>query len=185
MGNETTLLRPHWELDLADEAGEDDEPGERHAWVLAAPFRAHVQNLMMTEALPWRVIAGLAGVQDAVVRTLVCGRGGRLRPRLAPRDAAALMATDTARVRKDRCLVVPARETAYACRTLLLTGRTVPEVAEMLDLTSLRTRAILAGHQRSTTLLVQHRSRAALRAHGFPTPDDVIVDPAIVTSLAA
>lgn len=70
-------------------------------WVLAAPFRLHVCRVLDGTGLPWRALAGYAGVPDNVVRSLL-GRPGRRRlRRLAPHYAAQLLGLDPDRVRRD------------------------------------------------------------------------------------
>lgn len=164
-GSTTERHRPPVGATMRAGRARDTAGGDAWSWVDAAPFRAHVRRLMLDDALPWRLVAGLAGVPDGVVRTLVLGRRGRLRPRLPHRDAYALLALDRTRVAAARCTVVPGAPTRRAGGTLLSLGHGVPEVAEMLDLTARRTRAILTGA--AATVLVEQRALAACRAHGI------------------
>ena len=63
---------------------------DQAAWVLAAPFRAHVRRLITGTGLPWRTIAVLAAVPSPALRRLLHGRGGRPIVRLHPHIAARL-----------------------------------------------------------------------------------------------
>lgn len=78
-------------------AGSDDTWN----WVQAAPFRVHLRRILDSTGLPWRAVAGYAGVPDNVIRSLL-GRPQR-RPlrRLAPHYAARILALDPARIRRD------------------------------------------------------------------------------------
>lgn len=63
-----------------------------HAWVQAAPFRAHLQCLVANSGLPWRVVALAAGLPAGTAKRLMGpsrGAGEQLRRE----DAQALLAT--------------------------------------------------------------------------------------------
>lgn len=136
-------------------------------WVTAAPFRAHVRRLMTVERLPWRMIAGLAGVSDATVRTLLLGRHGRPRPRIFAADARALLELDRERIISVRSRIIPATLTRRTCLTLLEHGHDVAALADMLDLPPSRVRAIVNGQRGSVSQLLEIRALAAGRAHGI------------------
>lgn len=103
-------------------------------WVAAPPFRYHVHHLMAASGLSWRVIAAIAGVPQAQVRTLLFGRAGRLRPRLSPYAARRLLALDADRLRRlqVRDMLLPvATEMAQA---LLANGMSLWELADRIGL---------------------------------------------------
>jgi hypothetical protein len=66
------------------------EPPDRHAWVPAAPFRAHLRHLQAATGLPWEVLAWAAGVSPSLVRHLVLGNNGRHPRRISPLSARRL-----------------------------------------------------------------------------------------------
>ena len=61
-----------------------------HAWVQAAPFRAHLQCLVANSGLPWRVVALAAGLEppptpeagEAQPITALASGRGRILPAL-------------------------------------------------------------------------------------------------------
>ena len=74
------------------------EPPDRHAWVLAAPFRAHLRHLQTATGLPWDALARAAGVSPALVRHLVFGNNGRHLRRISPLTARRLAELTTNRL---------------------------------------------------------------------------------------
>lgn len=68
-------------------------------WVLAAPFRAHVRHVGEVTGMPWRVLALVAGVQPALMRSLLFGRQGRQVRRLHIVTARLLLALDATTLR--------------------------------------------------------------------------------------
>lgn len=70
-----------------------------HAWVQAAPFRAHLQRLLDQTGLPWTALAAQALVPPAVVHRLLYGRGGRPMSRIPREYARRLFALDEGRLR--------------------------------------------------------------------------------------
>ena len=52
-------------------------------WLPAAPFRSLARHLMNSHGLGVEELAVQAGLPVAAVRTLIQGRGGRARPRVA------------------------------------------------------------------------------------------------------
>lgn len=63
---------------------------DRHDWVPAAPFRAHLRHLRATTGLPWETLALAAGVSPSLVRHLVFGNNGRYPRRISPLTARRL-----------------------------------------------------------------------------------------------
>lgn len=92
------------------------------AWVLAAPFRAHLRQVQAGSGLPWPVLALAAGVSPALVRHLVFGRQGRLPHRISPESARRLLRLDGQRLAELAGQSVPARATAERVRLLLAAG---------------------------------------------------------------
>ena len=67
------------------------EPPDRHAWVPAAPCRAHLRRLHTATAPPWEALAWAAGVSPALVRHLMFGNNGRQLRRISPLTARRLV----------------------------------------------------------------------------------------------
>lgn len=114
-------------------------------WVAAAPFRYHVHHLIAATGLSWQVIAAVAGVPQAQVRTLLFGRGGRLRPRLSPYAARRLLALDADRLRRlqVRDMLLPvASEMAQA---LLADGMSLGQLADRIGLDIHATARVVEG----------------------------------------
>ena len=95
---------------------------ETDAWVLAAPFRAHLRQVQSACGLPWPVLALAAGVSPALVRHLVFGRRGRLPHRISPESARRLLWLDGRRLAELAAQQVSARSTADRVRLLLASG---------------------------------------------------------------
>lgn len=105
-------------------------------WVAAAPFRYYVHHLVGATGLPWQVIAAVAGLPQQQVRTLLFGRGGRLRPRLSPYAARRLIALDPVRLRRLKVhdsLIPLATDMARALRA---DGMGLTELAERVGVDS-------------------------------------------------
>ncbi|MGY4721313.1 hypothetical protein [Naumannella huperziae] len=69
----------------------DTECRGTHEWVSAAPFRAHLADLVGTTGLPWRAVALYADVPTRCVRSLLFGRRGRVVRRIPARVAERLL----------------------------------------------------------------------------------------------
>ena len=87
-------------------------PSGRHDWVLAAPFRAHLNQLRTTTGLPWEVLARAAGVSPTLVRHLVLGNNGRFARRISPLTARRLAELTPARLPKLAAWTAMRTETA-------------------------------------------------------------------------
>lgn len=123
-----------------------------HDWVLAAPFRAHLQHLQAATGLPWAVLARTAGVSPSLVRHLVIGRLGRRPRRVSLESATRLLALSPAvlaRLAQDR---VPAGPTAHQVRQLLATGTDPDALASWCRLS--RTELLALTTARSCTRLI-------------------------------
>ncbi len=99
------------------------------AWVLAAPFRAHLRQVQAASGLPWPVLALAAGVSPALVRHLVFGRQGRLPHRISPESARLLLGLDEQRLIDLAAQPVAAGATAERVRRLLASGRDPADLA--------------------------------------------------------
>lgn len=95
----------------------------------AAPFRAHLRQLLDLTGLPWPVFALKAGVPPRLVSRLL-NHGGRQLPRL-PRDTAIriLGLTDESVAELGRTMV-PADDTRDCLRRLLLAGCSIHALAQ-------------------------------------------------------
>lgn len=134
-------------------------------WVLASPFRAHVRRLLTAEPLPWRALAGYAGVPDNVLRGLL-GLGRRPLHRIPPHCGHALFAVEATALRADLREPVAPGPALTAAEALLAAGWTVPQVAQAGLVAEARLDALLAGAE----LMIDRRTElcvtAAARAHG-------------------
>ena len=89
-------------------------------WVDAAPFRAHLKQLMAVGALDVTEVAVVLGLPTRAVRHLLEGRTGRVQRRISPQTARRLLHVRTADVGGLRWCLTP----APAARTALLRLRT-------------------------------------------------------------
>jgi len=109
-------------------------------WVTAAPFRYHVQHLMAATGVPWQVIAVVADLPLAQVRTLLFGRDGQRRPRMSPYAARRLLALDAGRLRRLQSREAPIPFAVESTRALVADGLSLEQIADRvgLDVHSLR-----------------------------------------------
>ena len=127
-------------------------------WVSAAPFRYHVQHLMAATGVPWQVIAVVADLPLEQVRTLLFGRGGRLRPRMSPYAARRLLALDAELLNRLRARTIPAQMAQRSLAALLADGASLVSLAEWLrlDLHSTQQLAVGAGTCSATLDIMLH-----------------------------
>lgn len=149
-----------------------------HAWVQAAPFRAHVRHLIDATGIPWRAVAIAARVPPASVRTLLAGREGRLRPRISRRTAECLMAVRVDDLREARFIPVPAARTGRMLSALRRQGLSWEELAAMLGTDAVTLARIAAGGRRTCPALLELLAEAACGAHQVTTRDEHAVDDA-------
>jgi hypothetical protein len=138
-----------------------------NAWVPAAPCRAYVRHLIDAARVPWTVVALYAGVDRGVVRTLLFGRDGRLRPVLPRSAAAALVAVtaeDLRRLRVNRVNARRARERIAALRAI---GLSWAEVARLLQADAETVRRVGLGFQAECAGLTDVLARAACHGLGL------------------
>lgn len=116
-----------------DDAGRPTDPVGPD-WVDAAPFRAHVRQLITDCGLTWRVIAVLAEVPSAAVRHLLHGRDGRPVNRLHPLIAERLFCLTRAVVADAARRARPAEETGRLLRALADRGWSAEELSRRTGL---------------------------------------------------
>lgn len=133
------------------------DPDTIHAWVQAAPFRAHVRHLLDTTGLPWPVVALEAGVPPALVHHLLFGRRGRRMTRIPPQSAVALLRLDAVSLLGTAARWVPAGPTAARVADLLSRGLQASTLARHCRLTESELEALreMPRCTRLTALLVE------------------------------
>lgn len=104
------------------------------SWVIAAPFRYHVRQLVATTGVPWPVVAFVADVPLAQVQTLLFGRGGQLRPRMSPYAARRLLRVNEPVLLALRATPAPASYVAEGIRQLLADGMAAGHLAAWLGI---------------------------------------------------
>lgn len=122
---------PDWDdLELLEADFADIWAGEAEtAWVEAAPFRAHVRQLIADHRLPWRTVAVLTEVPPRALQLLLHGRGRRPAARIHPMVARRLYQLTDEGVRLARTALTPAPPTRLLLAMLLRRGWTVEELA--------------------------------------------------------
>lgn len=97
------------------------DPQPSSTWVDAAPFRAHV-NQLLTMGLTEPVIAQLSGMSDRAVRHLVHGRHGRPIRRICDVSARRLLLITTLDVTAMRFRPVAVRPSRLRLRAMAAAG---------------------------------------------------------------
>lgn len=146
------------------------------SWVLAAPFRVHVEGLLHRHALPWRALAGYAEVPDRVVRALLGLDGRRRVRRIAPHYAHALMSVDDRRLHEDLGAAVPGPWIASSAQLLRDAGWQCSQIAETAGAPQRVIEALLSGRPVLATRRTELLLLAALRAHGLDADDGLDID---------
>jgi len=141
--------------------------GDKPDWVLAAPFRAHVAQLMEVAQVPWQVIAYRAGVPLATLRTLLFGRHGKVRTKITQESAEQLIglgADDLAWMRQSQISAEKA-----STRIRLLRSRQIPwpQIAELLTLDKDTCQAIARGERTSCSVMVDILAQSACDSFGL------------------
>lgn len=101
------------------------------AWVDARPFRAHLDHLIGTSGLHWRVVARCCGLPALTAQRLVAtepGCGPPLR-RISHISAARLLSVRPAHLAALTRGTVPAAATVARLHRLLRRGHGLPEIA--------------------------------------------------------
>jgi predicted transcriptional regulator len=98
-------------------------------WVDAAPFRAHLRQLISEHGVAWRTVAVLAEVPPAVLAQLLRGRHGRPATRIHPLVAQRLFQLTGAMIVRAATESMPARNARAVLRLLTADGWPVAELA--------------------------------------------------------
>jgi len=146
---------------------------DKPEWVLAAPFRAHVSHLMETAQVPWQVIAYRAGVPLATLRTLLFGRHGKVRTKIAQTAAVQLIglgADDLAWMRISQTSAEQA-----GTRIRLLRSHRIPweQIADLLTINKDTCQAIARGERTSCSVMIDILTQSACAAFGFEDWDNI------------
>ncbi|MCL2735736.1 MAG: hypothetical protein FWD75_03770 [Propionibacteriaceae bacterium] len=136
-------------------------------WVLAAPFRAHVVHLMNNAQVPWPAIAYQSGVPQATLRTLLFGRNGKARTKIAHHAASQLIALRPEDLRWMRVSQVSAGRAAARIR--ILRGRGIPweQISAYLHLDVETCGAMARGERTSCSAMVDILAQAACESIGI------------------
>lgn len=145
----------------------------RSDWVNAAPFRAHVVHLMNNAQVPWPVVAYQAGVPRAAVRTLLFGRNGHIRPKIAYRVGESLLALRPDDLAWLRTGQIDATRTGRHLRALRAYRLTWTQISHLVQLDQATCQAIAAGHQPWCAALTDVLAQCACEQAGL-TPDSDI-----------
>jgi hypothetical protein len=133
-------------------------------WVLAAPFRAHVQHLIATSGLAWRTLALLAGVPAAAMHRLLHGRGRRRQHRIHPVLARRLFQLTVEDLAAARTQTMPANVCRAALNDLGRAGWTGSQIARRANLSPALVNAIASDRQPHCTRSVGATILAAAQA---------------------
>lgn len=106
-----------------------------HAWVDAAPFRAHLRRLIDATGEPWFVVVQAAGLSVRHGQALLHGRDGRRPRRVSGSVARGILATTPEGVVSLRTRMLQAGDTLEELTTLVGEGVSVASLAAFLGLT--------------------------------------------------
>jgi len=148
-------------------------PVSKPEWVLAAPFRAHVSQLMESAQVPWQAIAFQSGVPLATLRTLLFGRHGKVRMKINQTAAAQLIgigADDLAWMRRSQTSAENA-----GTRIRLLRSHQIPwlQIAELLTIDMGTCQDIARGERTSCSVMVDILAQSACDAFGLDPWEDI------------
>jgi predicted transcriptional regulator len=147
------------------EADFDDACGGAGAdWVEAAPFRAHVRQLISAYGLAWRTVAVLAEIPPAVVAQLLRGRHGRPLTRIHPLVARRLFQLTGAVVDDARSRLTPARDARILLRLLADRGWDISELAARTGVPAAELQSIVDGRRSRCSQLTAATVKAAAQA---------------------
>ncbi len=136
-------------------------------WVRAEPFRAHLQHLIASTGLPWRVLARLARAEPHEVQRLLQGsRDGRIVRRVRMPLARRLFALKAESVEEARQNTVGSGPGVEALSRLVDAGWTVTELSGRLRLSAGLLRALLEGRRAVCSQLVEAQILAAAEVLG-------------------
>jgi predicted transcriptional regulator len=155
------------ELELLEAAVEDVDRTDGPAgpnWVEAAPFRAHVRQLITDCGLTWRIVAVLAEVPSAALRHLLHGRQGHVVTRLHPMVAERLFRLTADSVADAARRPRPVAETSTVLQRLLERGWTAEELGRRCGLPAEELSNIADGRQTGCSQLTAAVVKAAAQA---------------------
>lgn len=152
------------DLDLLEPDFDDVEGSEHGSWVDAAPFRAHVRQLIETCGITWRTVAMLAEVPSAAVARLLRGRRGRPVPRLHPLIAERLFHLTGDAVAEASLRPAYAGRTRALLQRLTERGWTPAQVSERTGLPGWEVDGIAAGERVYCSRLTEATIKAAAQA---------------------
>jgi predicted transcriptional regulator len=133
-------------------------------WVEAAPFRAHVRQLITDCGLTWRIVAVLAEVPSAALRHLLHGRQGHVVTRVHPMVAERLFSLTAANIADAARRLRPASETCTLLQRLLQRGWTAEELSRRCGLPADELINIAGGRQAGCSQLTAAVVKAAAQA---------------------
>ena len=146
---------------------------DRNEWVLSAPFRAHVIHLMETAQIPWPVVAFQAGVPLYTVRTLIFGRAGKIRPKIALEAARNLIGLHMEDLNWTRYAYISAENTAMRVRCLRSLGIPWQHISHNLTLDLETCQAIARGERTSCSVMVDILAQCACAQVGLQSWEDL------------
>jgi hypothetical protein len=103
-------------------------------WVLAAPFRAHLETVATESKIPWQALALAAGVSTELARHLLFGRNGRPVGKITSQCGMRLLGLNTAAAKALRDSYVPCQPTQNRVKQLLSQGMTPGQLADWCEL---------------------------------------------------
>jgi len=122
---------------------------------------------MNTAQVPWPVIAYQAGVPLAAVRTLIFGRGGKVRPRITHTFAARLIDVCVEDLRWMRTSQISAENTGMRIRLLRSLHIPWQEISAFLELDEETCQGIARGERTSCSVMVDVLALSACAAVGL------------------
>lgn len=135
-----------------------------HAWVDAAPFRAHLEHLVEASGVPWSVIAVHAGIPTGLASRLRHRPAGRPLQRIPAHLAKRLLDVTPEVARSLRNTRVPAAATVRRLTELLRRGWSTGDVADALNCPQAEIDALTSPGSRTVPLARAHRIEALLAA---------------------
>lgn len=182
---------PATELDLLEPDFDDVGNEEYGEWVDAAPFRAHVRQLIATHGLTWRTIAVLAEVPAPALAGLMRGRCGSSRadlghqragfgpppgrhgrpvPRLHPMVAERLFHLTSEAIAAAADRPAHAGLTRSLLESLQRRGWTLAEIIGRTGLPAAEVQAVAAGRRADCSQLTEATVKAVAQALLTMTP---------------
>lgn len=136
------------------------DPQPASTWVDAAPFRAHVDQLL-TIGLTEPVIAQLTGMSVRAVRHLVFGRHGRPIRRICGESARRLLLITTRDATAMRFRPVAVRPSRLRLRAMAAAGWSPAQLAETADISLSEVQQVLERGSATCSRLLELKIAAA------------------------